>query len=1225
MGAQSSRNLHLPQVPADEGRGVPTTPQEFANSTEAQRALERIQNGVADARSWERLLPDLVASIGRTASPDRAVVNLERLLESIAFKSTLSEEFCTNPQLLDEVVTLLAGSQFLADILIRSPELLDLLRTPRDLAQAKSEADFDCEVSSALSPGMTSEQQLDALRRYQRREVLRVGTCDLLGLLDMPTVTTQLSFLANSLVRACAEISAARTDTPLSGFAVIALGKLGGGELNYSSDVDLLFLSAQDPLRYVPVAESLTEALGRATSEGFLYRVDLRLRPWGTAGALVSSAEGYQAYVRKHARLWEKQALSKARAIAGDVPFGKACLRQVRPLLYTVTSEQVRANVRDAKERIEAQLSPRERDGAEVKLGRGSIRDVEFVTQYLQLVHCSQHPEIRSRNTLRGLGHLASHGLLSSEDYRVLVDGYTFLRPVEHYLQLTQNQQTHTLPAEEGELEYLARRLGFAGAQAGAEFLVRYQQHTGAIRAVYQRHLEDRAMSQAENNQLARAPDVPGHLSRMAPSYAATFAKDEIRRHAELVERLSPEHLIEVDAQACGTDLWRVTVVGYDFTGELSLICGLFFANGLTILDGDVFTYEESALPGLAPDSRKRGSTSERGRKIVDVFTVRAVLGTATAETWVRYATDLESLLRRLQSGEQRETFGALAKRVAVTLRELPGATSTLPPVDIEIDNEIAERYTVLNIRGLDTIGFLYEVTSALALQGISIARVTVGSAGNRVRDTLYLTDHRGHKILSPDKQRELRAATVLVKHFTHLLPLSPNPEAALLHFHEFLGQLFMRPDWPDELSSLERPEVLGALARLLGVSEFLWDDFLRMQHANLFPVVQNVETLAAPRSPDELRSQLDTAIAVQPDSESRRTALNAFKDREMFRIDMRHILGHTAGFGQFASELSDLAEMVVASACQLVDSELRAQHGIPRLESGDPCPYCVCALGKLGGRELGFASDVELLFFFGGNGSTNGEHPISTAEYYEALVSQVTQAIRARQEGIFEIDLRLRPFGQAGSLAVSMDSFRRYYGPDGPAWPYERQALVKLRPFHGDQGLGQRLLALRDAFVYTGEPFDVRAMRAMRERQLRHLVAAGTTNVKYSPGGLVDLEYLTQALQLRHGPRNPALRLANTRQALDALGAAGVLTPEQHRHLCEALAFLRHLIDSLRMVRGNAKDLTVPPDESEEFAFLARRLGYGSDRARLRQELRQHMRRVQELGSLVVEPDTGS
>ena len=198
-----------------------------------------------------------------------------------------------------------------------------------------------------------------------------------------------------------------------------------------------------------------------------------------------------------------------------------------------------------------------------------------------------------------------------------------------------------------------------------------------------------------------------------------------------------------------------------------------------------------------------------------------------------------------------------------------------------------------------------------------------------------------------------------------------------------------------------------------------------------------------------------------------------------------------------------------------------------------------------------------------------------------------------------------MRPYGKAGSLAVSLQSFQRYFAPEGEAWPYERQALVKLRPIGGDVKFGKQVVDARDALIYTGQPFDIAAMRAMRERQLRHLVTAGTINTKFSPGGLVDLEYLVQGLQITNGHRRPLLRQTNTDQALTALVSEDILSIADYTLLREALIFLRELINALRMVRGNAKDLTVPPPDSEEFAFLARRLEYENDQiAKLQDDL---------------------
>jgi glutamate-ammonia-ligase adenylyltransferase len=198
----------------------------------------------------------------------------------------------------------------------------------------------------------------------------------------------------------------------------------------------------------------------------------------------------------------------------------------------------------------------------------------------------------------------------------------------------------------------------------------------------------------------------------------------------------------------------------------------------------------------------------------------------------------------------------------------------------------------------------------------------------------------------------------------------------------------------------------------------------------------------------------------------------------------------------------------------------------------------------------------------------------------------------------------------------VSLEAFRSYFGRAGAAWPYERQALVKLRPIAGDAGLGKQISELRDEFVYTGQAFDVAAMRGMRERQIRQLVQPGTFNAKLSPGGLVDAEYLVQGLQITHGARLPALRLTNTSRAIDALRKAGVISADDATRLQEAYDFHRRLIGALRIVRGNAKDLTLPPNASDEFAYLARRLGYEDEVARLRGDLNRHVANVLELSN---------
>jgi glutamate-ammonia-ligase adenylyltransferase len=335
----------------------------------------------------------------------------------------------------------------------------------------------------------------------------------------------------------------------------------------------------------------------------------------------------------------------------------------------------------------------------------------------------------------------------------------------------------------------------------------------------------------------------------------------------------------------------------------------------------------------------------------------------------------------------------------------------------------------------------------------------------------------------------------------------------------------------------------------------------------------------------------------------------------------MRHILGHVTDFAQFSAELTDLVEVVVAAAAAACAQPLQEQYGEPIDERGVAIPLSVCVLGKSGGYELGYASDIEVMFIYGSNGVTTGPRAITASEYFEKLVAEFLRAIWAKREGIFEIDLDLRPYGKAGSLAVSLDAFRRYFAPGGPAWAYERQALLKLRAIAGDPDLGRRIEALRDEYVYSGAPFDIAAMRAMRERQLRHLVIPGTINAKYSLGCLVDVEYTVQALQMQHGHIYPDLRLTNTRTAIRALIERAILRAEDGIRLREAHLFFQNLINAMRMVRGNSKDLTVPPETSEEFAFLARRLGYANEPARLQDDVIHHTTWVRRLSNSLLPP----
>ena len=1233
--------LHNDQLAEADAKKL-LSPAIFDDWQFAVQSLQRIAKDPSIKSIFEKLLPNFLAALADSAKPDRALLNFENFCDHHQDSHGMLRYLADEPHAAEILMTLFAGSQFLSEILVRHPAYFDTLKDRKRLTQPKSREQIYTEALLDIEPIDAAAEKLNMLRRYQRRELLRIGTGDLFGLINFKSVTRQLSHLAEVCVRVCLRVTAEEVSISADGFTVLAMGKLGGQELNYSSDIDLLFIAKTNDHNYQRLGQRLITALTQATAEGFLYRVDMRLRPWGSTGRLVPSLEENISYIHNNAKLWEKQAFIKARWIAGDEALGTLFFQDIRPFIYahpladpadasSTAKTVLRGEVHSMKQKIEEKLQQKGQKWGEVKSGEGSIRDIEFVTQFLQLLNGASHPEIRSHNTLNALARLTACGILPMEQYSILSEGYTFLRAIEHHLQMMYYQQTHLLPEEARELSYLAHRMGFDGKDLGLQLVNRYQQHRQAIRQIYMQYLGESSLKKASAASAAAATDYPeskqSHLKRMQSDYAETFTPQDIQQHAEMADRLSGDALVEVDTVLLADNKWQVTIVAFDYPGELSIICGLLLIYRFNILDGQAFTYQplqEESAPG-SPAPRRRFTKNRRylrsrkpkvdtRRKIVDVFTVEHFGGEPAEDVWRRYKEHLTLLLQLSRNKKQSEAHGEVAKQVAIVLKNIASQTDTLLPVEIEIDNNASEEYTVLRIDARDTAGFLYEFVNALTLNGIYIARVIVNSIGNRVHDTFFVTNISGEKIITPQKQRQLRLAAALVKHFTHLLPRSPNPESAMLHFRELVSQLFNRAHWYQELASLQRPEILSALAKLLGISDFLWDDFLRMQHTNLFPIISDLETLSIAKTKDELHAELEKSLQTAKDEDARRKALNAFKDREMFRIDMRFIQGMIFEFQQFSDELSDLAEVVLEKAYHFSFDELHAQYGEPQLPDGSPCRMAICALGKFGGREIGFASDIELIFVYEDKGKTAGAQQIGNAEFYDKLTNKLKGYIQAKQAGIFEIDLRLRPYGKASNKAMLLDTFRNYFSTEGAAWNYERQAMVKLRPIAGDAAFGQMVISARDNLLYQNDAFDVAAMRAIRERQVRQLVGGGTVNAKFSPGALVDLEYLVQALQIQHGRDDRELRTTNTAQTMQKLLEKKILPQKDYQRLSEAHLFLRRLIEAQRMVRGNAKDLTVPPEDSEEFAFLSRRLGYADDAGQLQQDLIHHTAAVREI-----------
>ncbi|HZH89260.1 MAG TPA: hypothetical protein VEX70_01445 [Pyrinomonadaceae bacterium] len=434
-----------------------------------------------------------------------------------------AQKLVRDDALLSDALALAAWSPLLATTLAQNPDYLNWLARERADTHVRTAEELGESLARfGLTHSQVEPQVL--LARFRRRELLRIYLHDLRRTNSIVETTEELSNLADAVLAYALNLARQELDNrygaPLctdergrkttASFCVVALGKLGSRELNYASDIDLLFLYSDDGETsgagergqttnreyFNRLAELTTRIVGRQTGEGAAYRVDLRLRPHGRDGALSCSLAGALRYYRAQAQAWELQTLIRSRAAAGTPSLYARFAEEVRERVYThaASVEAALGNVRLAKQKIDRQHSGDAR-GFNVKLGRGGIREIEFIAQALQLAHGAEDFWLHAPHTLISLGRLADRRLISERERAELSDAYAFLRMLEHRLQMEHGLQTHSVPGEEGRRTLVARRMNFNGQDALAEFNRALELHTTRVRAAYERVFGDRPVA----------------------------------------------------------------------------------------------------------------------------------------------------------------------------------------------------------------------------------------------------------------------------------------------------------------------------------------------------------------------------------------------------------------------------------------------------------------------------------------------------------------------------------------------------------------------------------------------------------------------------------------------------------------------------------------------------------------------------------------------------------
>ena len=1017
--------LSLPQDQREEIRRILSDAAESSgdvNSDAIVRSLQELATDDADTQScFSEIVVGVLKAALNSPNPETALNHLSRFAQVAFNRRWLYQLLRDAPFLLHTVIFGFGASTYLSETLIRNPEYFYDIIDANVMNTVKTSETMYEELAQSLSHFKSVEQKLRVLRRYKRRETLRIGLCDLLKTIDVKTTTLVLSNLAEAALQHCYEIGRDQIMKPKFGiplnedgdapcrFAIIGMGKLGGYELNFSSDIDLIFVYSDDAKTdtgnenseyFSRLCEFIIKAMSEITPEGYIFRVDIRLRPESSAGVIIRSMESYESYYEGWGDLWERQALIKARPVAGDMAFGDEFIRMIQPFVYQryldgVTLAEIKADIGRTKGRIEEQLIG---EGANlekhVKLGPGGIRDIEFTVQCLQMIHGAKRKSLCSHNTLEAISALKENALLTAADADALAAAYRFLRSVENGIQVEADQQRYSIPEKEVEERELARRVGYQHTpetDALAAFRKDYRSHTERVRAIFQK-------------------------------ITATTIESE---------------------------------KGLD----ISLLL------------------------------------SEEDPKQLEIF---------LSEFRFENVREAQRLLRQLANGGDGVQFSPSVRRTFFKLAP-----------------------TLLNV----------------------------------LRD-------------------------------------SPNPDMALRYLSTFTDKVGARSSYYTMFA--EKPSTLEVLTRVCGTSLYLAD--MLIASPELFDLL-TVPTLIE-RSKTLTEKQTE-ALQIVGEAPAGRTLpmLRRYKNDEIWRIALRNILGN-ATLPTTTEELSDLAEAVLQAIYPEIEAELREAHGTPLNPDGTPATFAIVAMGKFGGRELNFSSDLDVMYVYSEDGETTAGMP--NVEFFAAVGLALVNRLAGNQGmGIYEVDLRLRPHGTGGAIALPLVGYQHYYENSAEVW--ERQALTRARVVAGDtERVGGRFLEIAHAFCYgaslTSEEIAQivhtrkrQEAQATRRRSTRRRGRSKTqtpiANVKSGYGGLVDIEFAVQTLQLVHGGEAPSIRVQNTPLAIAKLHNIGVLTAGQRDGLSEAYLYLRRVENALRIVHDRALDAL--PKNRTELAQLARRLGY--------------------------------
>jgi glutamate-ammonia-ligase adenylyltransferase len=1019
--------------------------------------------------------------------------------------------------LKQQLIRTLVGSEYVLQCCCADPDLLfNQLLCDAPFSPLTPVKIFDA-IGIACSDNLNSDEFNVLLRRLRRNFMTILYWRDLNGLADLKEVSAAMTALAEAFVQQALNFNynllIKKHGFPIGSesgliqpMLVIGMGKLGGEELNVSSDIDLIFAfpeSGKTQKRYfddsiaiksidnqqffIFLGQGLIKMLNEVTSAGFVFRVDMRLRPYGDSGVLASNFTALENYYENQGRDWERFAAVKARVIActniatvkiiSDVKyklssqifneqiiFEETAIEDFYKILKPFTYRKyIDYSMVESLRKLKAMIVQEVRRKGlkdDVKLGRGGIREVEFVVQSFQLIRGGRERGLQARNLLSVLTYLGQHNHLETKIILGLAQAYSFLRKVEHALQAHNDSQTQCLPTDAIACERLAWLLNF---NSWIEFLECLDRH----RAIVIEEFDEVFADKDTGDNSSESDVLPWELlwSKLPDEAVASekVAADKVAANMQIMNRSVVDAFNNNNKK---DKAWIKTSLSdeYSLNDEI-----------LSLMVDRLFAFKSS---------RKVLTLSVDAHKKLDTLMPR-----------------LLAVLLASEHAVERENLGAESLD-----------QNSLDEDSTAIDNEQFANLLTRILNWLESI----------------------------VTRTSYLS------LLIENPQ--------IIKHLVTLFKSSS-------WVVETLTQI------PALLDELLDPELLYSLPEKKSLRDELRQRLLRLE-------------------PDDLEAQMEV--------------LRYFKLAHYLHVAACEITG-SLPLMKVSDYLTLIAEVVLEQVLRFAWSSLVSRHGYPEGTSDNSTNFLVVGYGKLGGIEMSYSSDLDLVFIYDAapQGMTDGERPLDNQTFYTRLGQKMIHVmnIRSLSGQLYDIDMRLRPSGNSGMLVTSISAFERYQKKE--AWVWEHQALVRARAVAGDAELNQRFIEVRKDVLCQKR--DRKRLKAavceMREKMRVHLGGSSRTNdlqgknadkthefhLKQGAGGIVDIEFMVQYAVLLWSFEAPSLcQWTDNIRLLESLHNLGLLDADHSKQLTDIYQLYRVRGHRLALQQSQSSLIVAAPFDSE-------------------------------------------